>query len=106
MLASENFPTHHFKESIFKPYSTSGDDLAAVNSLAATSSPADSASAVAFETASKMLATNGNGITDEEAGRSCLGQQHVIGQCVNNGCVQSSAAGAPSTSVASGQQSI
>ncbi|KAH8352273.1 hypothetical protein KR084_003068 [Drosophila pseudotakahashii] len=61
MLASENFPTHHFKESIFKPYSTSsGDDLAAVNPLASTSSPADSASAVAFETASKMLATNSN----------------------------------------------
>ncbi|XP_017014718.1 cysteine sulfinic acid decarboxylase [Drosophila takahashii] len=62
MLASETFPTHHFKESIFKPYSTtSGDDLAAVNPLtASTSSPADSASAVAFETASKMLATNGN----------------------------------------------
>ncbi|XP_016962075.1 cysteine sulfinic acid decarboxylase [Drosophila biarmipes] len=66
MLASENFPTHHFKESIFKPYSTGGDDLAAVNSLAATTSSAsDSASAVAFETASKMLATNGSSsITD------------------------------------------
>jgi len=76
MLASENFPTHHFKESIFKPYSTSGDDLAAVNSLAATSSPADSASAVAFETASKMLATNGNGITDAKDDLSSFVASH------------------------------
>ncbi|EDX04973.1 GD23928 [Drosophila simulans] len=68
MLASENFPTHHFKESIFKPYSTtSGDDLASVTPLTATAalvastpSPADSTSAVAFEQASKMLATAAN----------------------------------------------
>lgn len=68
MLASENFPTHHFKESIFKPYSTtSGDDLASVSPLtasaalvASTSSPADSTSTVAFEQASKMLANAAN----------------------------------------------
>lgn len=68
MLASKIYPTHHFKESIFKPYSTSGDDLASVNTLTAsaasaamvatTSSSADTV-AVDFENARRMLATNG-----------------------------------------------
>lgn len=63
MLASENFPAHHFKESIFKPYSTGGDDLAAATAavaVATTSSSADTAS-VDFETARKMLTANANG---------------------------------------------
>ncbi|KAH8335922.1 hypothetical protein KR074_006041 [Drosophila pseudoananassae] len=67
MLASKNYPTHHFKESIFKPYSTSGDDLASVNTLSAmvatTSSSADTV-AVDFENARRMLATNGGVATN------------------------------------------
>ncbi|SPP82540.1 cysteine sulfinic acid decarboxylase [Drosophila guanche] len=75
MLASETFPAHHFKESIFKPYSANGsasvDDLASVNktltSAATTSSSDDThaaidiaptASSVEFETARKMLTNN------------------------------------------------
>ncbi|KAH8410196.1 hypothetical protein KR009_008115 [Drosophila setifemur] len=67
MLASKSFPTHHFKESIFKPYSTSGDDLASVNNtltataavVATTSSSPDTVS-VEFENARKMLTANGS----------------------------------------------
>ncbi|XP_068140417.1 cysteine sulfinic acid decarboxylase [Drosophila tropicalis] len=81
MLASENFPTHHFKESIFKPYNATtsaanaaaaatAEDLANVaktlTSKSATSSSvaSDAAAtvslmgAVDIETARKMLANN------------------------------------------------
>ncbi|KAH8251437.1 hypothetical protein KR032_011903 [Drosophila birchii] len=60
MLASENFPAHHFKESIFKPYSTGGDDLAAATAAVATTSSSPDTASVDFETARKMLTANGS----------------------------------------------
>ncbi|XP_017854929.2 cysteine sulfinic acid decarboxylase [Drosophila busckii] len=65
MLASENFPTHHFKESIFKPYN--GDLAKTLTTATSTSSSSDAvvieeaaAMDAAPATAAIMLSNNNN----------------------------------------------